>query len=162
MEGDTSVASVLEANKIAHIVADVIRTCHALGVHFVIEQPSTTLLFEYEPIALALSEVRARSVFVELGRAGSMTVKPSRLMGTAPFLPRLAGIVRRRAMVTPARALTRREGGWVNGEHRALQLSSSYPRTFCCIVARLHADLVGIAIPNHDEAAPVIIEVESD
>ena len=160
--GDTSVAAVMEANEIAHIVADVIRTCHTLGLYYVLEQPASSLLFNYEPISAVLADTRAQSVSVELGRAGAMTPKPLRLMGTAPYLIRLAGIVRRRSMVTRARALTRREGGWVNGERGALRLSSSYPRTFCCIVARLHADLAGVDIPEPEEPTLVPIEVESD
>ena len=162
VQGDATVASVAEANKLAHVVADVIRTCHALGVYFVVEQPNTSLLFDYEPMALALSETRARRAFVELGRAGARTAKPLCLVGTAPYLARLAAIAKRRPMVTPGRALTTRKGGWVNGEREALQQSSSYPRTFCCLVARQHADLIGHVIPDHGEREPVLVEVDSD
>ncbi len=162
VEGDTTVASVAEANDMARLLADVCRSCHALRVHYVIEQPQTSLLFIHPALATALQETRAERVAVNLGQCGASSQKPLALWGTAPWLQRLAGVVRRRSMVSHPRRLTERRGAHVNGKKSDLGASAAYPRVFCCIVARLHASSIGFPLEEEDHDAAVVAQVDSD
>ena len=162
VEGDTTVPSVAEANAIANIVADIMRVCHALGVFYVVEQPRTSLLFDYSPMRSALDETTALHVALNLGQAGATSQKPLTLWGTAPWLRSLAGTIRRRPMLSTTRPLTDRRGGTVNGRKAALSASASYPRTFCCIVARLHAASIGHVVVEDVSPASVVVEIDSD
>eukprot|EP00969_Alexandrium_andersonii_P231588 10227154-Alexandrium_andersonii.AAC.1 len=44
-----------EHNSIGHITAHVVRTAHALGLVYTIEQPVSSLLFSFDPVLKALA-----------------------------------------------------------------------------------------------------------
>ena len=131
---------VHDANAISDFVATVMSVCHALRVWYVVEQPATSMLWQYAPIAQALQHTGARRVYLELGRAGGQSAKGVVLWGTAPWLEAVARKVQRQPMVAEPEPLATRQGCWVNGNHNALQGSAQYPPPFCNTVAGAHAD----------------------
>ena len=162
IEGDTTNESVAQANSIARLLAEVCQTCYALGVPYIIEQPRTSLLFTYPPMEAMLRSTRARRVAVDLGKAGATSQKPLALWGTAPWLERLAGIVRRRPALSQPRRLTEKKGRFVNGKKIALGRSAAYPRVFGTIVARLHAESIGHQVEGDMEETQVVVHIDSD
>jgi len=161
-DGDTSVTSVAEANAVARLLADVCRTCYALGVQYVIENPRSSVLFTYPPIEAMLRATDARSVAVDLGRAGATSPKPLVLWGTACWLDRLAGTIRRRPALSQPRRLTEATGRFVNGKKTDLEHSAAYPRVFGTIVARAHAHSINHTLKDEREEEAVVVQIDSD
>lgn len=130
-------------NKIADFVAQTIKTCHERGVFYVIEQPQSSLLFDYRPVAEALAATGGRSVSVRLGDFGSASAKPLRLMGTAPWMDGLADVgkvLRGKMGMQPKTTLATRHEHSVTGRRGIMEESSAYPDAFAHHVARLHTE----------------------
>ena len=62
------------------------------GVHYVIEQPRSSLMFEHPRLARVLAKHKAERVNCDLGCFGAETLKPVMFVGTAPYLAKL-GVV---------------------------------------------------------------------
>ena len=77
-------------NRIAQFVSDAIRLCTSRGAYFVLEQPSGSLLFDFQPIHETLIACRARQLSVQLYNFGHDSEKPLTLWGNAPWLEDLA------------------------------------------------------------------------
>jgi hypothetical protein len=133
-------------NRIANFVAFAIRAGARLGIYYVLEQPLSSIMFKYLPVATALADTGAARVHLNLGDFGAETAKPLCLMGAAPWLPDLRAEGRRRsATVLPMLQGTlavRSHEGQVTGRTAALTESAAYPEPFCEEVARLHRQLV--------------------
>jgi hypothetical protein len=65
------------------------RLCIARGVYYIIEQPRSSIMFQYAPFASFLQKHPALSICTEMGAFGMMAEKDMMLMGTAPYLPNL-------------------------------------------------------------------------
>ena len=137
--GDETRADVRVANRIAEVVAKITQVCDACGVYWVIEQPSTSLLWQYAPIHNILQKSTVRRVSVELGRVGAQSLKPLVLYGTAPWLVEFARDVRARPRPLALARLCRRRGRWVAGITGSLRRSAHYPPMFCSMVASRQA-----------------------
>ena len=150
-------------NVLAQFVADVIWTCAALGVHFVLEQPLGSRLPDYGQVREALVATQATRISIPLWKFGASSEKPLQLWGTAPWLRQLADVASRIsaaslsgsqpaacpssaqpaaspvAVPAPTTTLcTLGEAGQVTGRKEAMTASSSYPACFCDVVAFLH------------------------
>ena len=74
--GDSSVRSVKKANQIARRVAYMLRYNWAKGVHYVLENPMSSILWRYKAIRRCLRKHRAIRVVTFLGCFGATTLKP--------------------------------------------------------------------------------------
>ena len=126
-----------EYNDMAEFIAYAICACTALGLLFVVENPLSSWLFEYRALATAFRELVAKPCFVALGKAGHETLKPLRLMGTAPWLANLEAAVSTGASGAGKTLSTRVHNGWT-GKAAAMDESREYPHEFCMFVAKLH------------------------
>lgn len=130
-------------NKIGKFVGNAIALICSLGCFFVVEQPSSSLLFEFAPVAAALSATSAQRYAVCLGSFGGETWKPLALVGTVPWLPLLVAhqqfLRARNIFPAPRESLAHHENGRVTGRGRELQLSQVYPPEFCRACAYLLA-----------------------
>jgi hypothetical protein len=118
----------------------------ALGLVFVFEQPLTSLLWLYDPIAEMLFRHGARQAMVALKAFGAQSLKPLHLKGTAPWLEELAADAKWRlpyAAPSSSSLYTQTFDAdgrrlWVSGNSRELANSGKYPGDFCMLVARKH------------------------
>jgi hypothetical protein len=91
LDGDTSRTDVRQQNRLAEHIAQLLVLCVALGVHVMIEQPSSSLMFMNAHVSAAITLVQARSQFyrrisVQLRSWGAPSQKPIVLQGCAPYL----------------------------------------------------------------------------
>ena len=78
-----------------------------LGLHVVIEQPLTSCLFNYPPMAKIVSKIALRRISVYLDGFGADSSKPLQLYGTVPWLPKLEHISKwRHQFAQPTKKLT--------------------------------------------------------
>jgi hypothetical protein len=136
-----------------------IMTCIALGVHFVLEQPLTSVLPDFEAVRTALTEAQAKSIVIPLWKFGASSHKPLILWGTAPWLTQLSNVAEKISATqasssqlandqsrpgqihVPGPTCTLAivgENGQVTGIRADMAASSSYPACFCDVVAFLH------------------------
>lgn len=50
---------------------------HKRGVHWVIEQPKSSLMFNFSPVAKLIKKHNATFVYTEMGCFGAKSVKPT-------------------------------------------------------------------------------------
>lgn len=144
-EGNIEDKWVQQHNCIAEFVAKVIVTCHQRGIYWVIEQPLSSVLFRFGPIAEAIASTGGRSVSVRLGDFGAETTKPLRLVGTAPWLDGLPAVgekLRSTRGGLPMQTLAVRQNHAVTGKRGILTESSAYPTCFAVQIARLHREFL--------------------
>ena len=111
----------------------------ALGIPFVIENPVSSIIWEYTALKNALAKTRTVRVVCQLGRFGAQTLKPVVHRGSWDVWPDL----RRRNITIPIqrahlRTCTRKEGRWVQQIGDALHASQEYPERFCETVAEFY------------------------
>jgi hypothetical protein len=156
--GDTGHPMVVWHNTIAEFVADVIRTCDALGVHYVMEQPLTSVLPEFPPVEKALMATKAACIKFPLCKFGASSQKPMQFWGTAPWLQQLRAIAERIYVcpsgskpedfpagpnivfaAAPTQTLSfRGPEGQVTGQKQVMTRSAAYPPCFCDTIAFIH------------------------
>ena len=174
-QGNTQHPTVAFHNSLAEFVANAIRTCAALGVFFVLEQPLSSVMPHFAAVRAALAEVGAKRVSIPLWKFGAQSEKFLQLWGTAPWLQQLTEIARRIGETAhcgaqpggahystqpgmvhvpkPPETLVRRGGeGQVTGRPEVLSRSASYPACFCDVVAFLHKSYL------HRQAAMVVAQ----
>lgn len=74
--GDSNVSSVRVANKIARRVALLLEFHFNKNVHWVLEQPLSSILFRFKAIRRCLRKHQAKRVVTFLGAFGASTLKP--------------------------------------------------------------------------------------
>ena len=148
--GDITKKKVQDANTCGQLVAQIVMLCRALHIHFVMEQPSTSVLKHYSPVKASLDAATAGEVSVQLGRVGAASVKPLALCGTPPWLPGLAAQIKNRPLTASSQPLAARKGPWVSGKQDLLAESASYPETLCTMVARMHLAYMGVFDADRD------------
>ena len=145
-------------NKIAENSARLAAVAAALGLYFVVEQPSSSLLWLYWPMVKVLYLNEAYRASITLGRFGASTLKPIRLYGTAPWLHALS-----EKNVALAKASKTREGSNkprkgtlvkvtvsqfgrknVSGNVKALKASGAYPEALCSEIAKLQLEVTPV------------------
>lgn len=50
--------------------------CYRKGIYYVVEQPISSLLFQYRPVRRLLKRHKARRIHTSLGAYGAPTLKP--------------------------------------------------------------------------------------
>ena len=91
--GNTSSPYVLAQNALVCRLLVALRFCVARGVYFIVEQPHSTVMFEYPPFKQWLASDAAgcvQRIQMQMGAYGLRAVKDTVLLGTAPYLGKLA------------------------------------------------------------------------
>ncbi len=87
--GDSTHRGVRMSNLLVSNLVVLLRHAHARGVHWVVEQPMTSRMWSFSPMATLISTCRAARVSTYMGAFNHRQCKPSVLMGTLPTLESL-------------------------------------------------------------------------
>lgn len=91
VEGDVTLASIVAQNAIAERVALILAVLTGRGVYWIVEQPASSVLWDYPAMRRCLTEHGLKHPTVmDMGAFGGSSVKPTHLWGTAPYLGELA------------------------------------------------------------------------
>ena len=120
-------------NELAHRSALFIITANLLKIFIAIEQPTSSLLFEYAPMKNALRCAMAQPIAMMMQWFDGATPKPLRIFSNAPCIDGLKKKIAARRMkaskCTSRLANTDCKGGFT-GKARELKESSGYTRSF--------------------------------
>ena len=86
-----------EHNCIADVCALIIRTVTALGIDFIVEQPMSSLLFNYPAIRNALKDCGGIGISFMMAAYCGESPKPLLLKGSAKFLHTFAAVANNEA-----------------------------------------------------------------
>ena len=146
--GDTTRPYTKAHNMLADITVDLAWLAFCLGLLVVIEQPLTSCLFDYPPMAKVVAKMALERISVHLDGFGSTSMKPLQLYGTVPWLSKLQHFSKwRHQFAQPTRTLTTQKtnalgGTCVTGKSKALKESSAYPEQFGRLIGELHGELL--------------------
>ena len=140
--GDGDAHFVSEGNKIADVLAIALRFLTRRSVFWLVEQPQSSLLFDYAPIKEALAEQTVFSIAIKQGLFGSSSAKPTRLVGTVPWLLELKATERVQPKPTTWVSLAKRQGKRVTGRKALLEKSSAYPYKLTHLMISLHDQML--------------------
>ena len=135
-------------NKLADITVDLAWLAFCLGLHVVIEQPMSSCLFGYLPMAKLVAKMGLERTSVHLDGFGSTSMKPLQLYGTVPWLSKLQHFSKwRHQFARPTQTLATQKkdalgGTSVTGKSKALKESSAYPEPFGRLIGELHGELL--------------------
>ena len=153
--GDTSVASVREANQTAIQVAVIIRLLKLRGVYVSIEQPKSSKLFQFPDIQEAIRapsmlgpDVTMRPLDIYMGAFGHVMEKLCVFMTDLPMV--FDGLQTTKPEGCSAVG-TKKSGKWVSGTEK-LKESQCYPKAF----AEHFADLFMNCVWKSKPMGPVI------
>ena len=127
-----------EHNRLGELSAYLIKTARALGHSFTLEQPNSSLLFDFTPMSLALDS--APIIAFSMGEFGGSSPKPLRLCGTVPWLRQLRALylARKAKVAAPAHRLAKHSATGFTGNTQDLEESSGYTEAFGIAVAMSH------------------------
>lgn len=146
VEGCSYNAETLKHNAIAHITAYLYKTAIQLGCRAVIENPLTSIVWRFRPIAEALNRtVHYRCQLCMSSFLNQSSSKPVVFIGTPPWLPRLEQISKaRRKFAKPkmpqhGKCQIKYSGDrkHVKGRARDLEASEVYTLQLGCVMAML-------------------------
>ena len=150
---------VIDHNTIADIASYIILTAEVLNLHWVIEQPQSSLLFAYDSMKDAIAKTSAQRVAFFMVAFGGESKKPLQLRGTGPWMGTFAKAAQGLMKTAPKRdailtdvtidATGRRR---FQGRPTELQRSSAYTREMG----------KAIAMAMKGETAETIIRVIQD
>ncbi len=137
VEGHFTQPKVLHMNALLERVVLLLEVVTARGGFWLVEQPSSSVMWHYPAMQGCLQRHGCTPQVLEMGAYGGTSVKPTTLMGTAPYLRLLGG-----RCTPPLRARLELEGvhttrRWIDAEgHRRVQGTSelrgtqAYPEGF--------------------------------
>ena len=129
--------TVTAQNALVERLVLALEICASRGVAWIIEQPSSSLMWEYPAMRACLQRHAAAEVRLDMGAYGADSPKPTTLMGTAPYLR-----VLHRRCSGPERIQLNHEGvetatSWTDAQGnkrcqgtKALKLTQQYPEGF--------------------------------
>ncbi len=86
-EGDVTLQSIVVQNALVERACLILEVLHSRGCFYIVEQPASSVLWDYAPMAAALRRHGAARCALDVGSfAGGASVKPTVLWGTAPYL----------------------------------------------------------------------------
>ncbi len=89
--GDYALPAVLQHNALVERVALLVELVHRRGAHWIIEQPASSILWDYPAIQAVLRRHGLKGPCVlDMGAYGGSSPKATHLYGTAPYLHTLA------------------------------------------------------------------------
>ena len=111
---------------------------HLRGCQFIVEQPGSSVLFDYRPWRMLFERLRPWIITTHLGAFGAPTPKLTKLAGTAPWLPELKRSLqpadKARMCADPVSTVVKSRDGRVSGS-KALKGTQSYPLEFGAAIA---------------------------
>jgi hypothetical protein len=131
---------VREATAIAVILSAFVMLAAVRNVFFVIEQPASSVLFNYLPLRLALQRVTAGSISTHLKSFAHHfpICKPLRLASTCPWVPHLARRKPPGISEVDQEIYTRSALGQAITGGPLLSSTAAYPPEFARVVPHLH------------------------
>ena len=91
VQGDVTLANTVVQNAMAERVSFLLYVLHLRGVHWIVEQPASSILWDYPAMRQVLRMCGlTHPAVLDMGAFGGSSVKPTHLYGTAPYLPGLA------------------------------------------------------------------------
>ncbi len=88
--GDVTSPPVVRSNALTERLALLLEILHLKNCRYIIEQPCSSCLWDYPALRDVLRRHRSGRCFLHMGAYGGTSLKPTTLMGTAPFLTQLA------------------------------------------------------------------------
>ena len=157
-QGDETREYTRAHNNLANISIDLAWLAFCLGLHVVIEQPLSSILFNYAPMQALIGNANLQRATVQLGGFGAASQKPLQLWGTVPWLLQLAQDSKQRQKSTKvggtpmcqrgAKLVSAKINSFgrkiVHGNRSALKESSAYPPEFGRVVGELHRKIIPI------------------
>ena len=142
-------------NRLADLTSFLIRMAIALGHRYTVEQPVSSLLFSYSPIACVAHN--ADSVSFCMGYFAGNTLKPLRIVGTASWLHVFRDVYlrRKKTCAKPTEKLARTDKSGFTGIKRKLDESSAYTAVFGRCVALCHQGL--FVMKKDRQVTPMVI-----
>ena len=139
-EGNTEDPRNVYHNGCMGLLAEILLMLHAIGVLFAMEQPCTTVLFEFGPMKNAMHITQAIKISFSMGRWGAPTLKPTWVMGTWPGLQALHVLGGQRPLPRIENKTYKYEGKWVTKNGTAMKDSQEYPSEFCKAIAQIYEE----------------------
>ena len=90
VEGDITLETVVRNNALAERVALLLEVVSLQGGYWLLEQPRSSMLWDYPAMKAVLERHGCTPAYLHMGAYGGRTLKPTTLMGTAPFAHELA------------------------------------------------------------------------
>lgn len=144
--GDNGRAYTQQHNHIAFVAANLALLAFHLGLLYVIEQPGTSVLFDWLPLLRILARTKARRGVGHMIGFGGTSMKTLRFRGTVPWLESLECLSKsmRRHAAPASTALvevrTLQSGrASITGKRKELKDSGAYTRAFAEAVATRQA-----------------------
>ena len=88
-EGNWRNPYILAQDALVDRLALALHVAHAVGAYWVVEQPMSSLMWEYPSMRAALDQCGAVRVQLDMGAYGAPSRKPTTLWGTGPYLAQL-------------------------------------------------------------------------
>ena len=128
-----------EHNTLADRTALLAQLAYALHIYYVVEQPQSSILFRYQPIAKVLKETSASTVAFRMANFQGDSPKPLRLQGTGAWMQTFAEVNKYRQSLMLAipskRLVVSSSSGQFTGISKELQASSGYTRSMGTAIA---------------------------
>lgn len=164
-QGQSHLKCTREGNALARRLCYLLELASRKKCFWVVEQPTSSLLFRYRPMRALLRRHKAIQVRTSLGAFGASTVKPVVLVGTAPWLSKLerkTTPVRRRQLkrikeflkIETVRVYIDHKGKKRCAGGKDLRSTQSYPGGLGLEVGRLIADHMGHIPARESEVVP--------
>ena len=91
VHGNFTLPLVLRQNALVERVVLLLEVVTAQGGHWIVEQPTSSILWHYPAMQACLARHGCTPQLLDMGAYGGSSVKPTTLMGTAPYLQLLSG-----------------------------------------------------------------------
>ena len=134
--GDTSRAFVVEGNRQMVVLSIIAFVALLVGVDFILEQPTQSLLPCMEPLKSTLAFIGATRTVTWLGEFGAESPKPLQLLHSSSKYAALAR-TRPRPSEEKISLVEKLPGGKFRGKPDALKKSQVYPERFAAAVVRI-------------------------
>ena len=85
-EGDVANDYILAQDALVERLVLVLEVAMAVGAWWIVEQPANTLMWHYPAFQELLQRVSTEPIRFDMGTYGGSSVKPTHLVGTAPYL----------------------------------------------------------------------------
>ncbi len=149
--GNTANQKVRMSNLLVSNLAVVLQWAHDRGAHWVVEQPATSLMWSYPPMAALLTACRAVRVHTYMGAFQHRQCKPTVLVGTLPTLAMLGrklhqvpALVRAASSQPKQAGYKRDHSGRVSG-NKFLHQSAAYTEAFAVALLEAWREAPGAA-----------------
>ena len=141
-----------EHNLLADRSALLAKLAYVLNIYYVIEQPQSSILFRYPPLAKVLDETSATAIAFRMGDFGGDSPKPLRLLGTAGvWIQTFSKVSKYRQSLhlkSPSKRLTVCKDGQFTGISSEMRASSGYTPSMGTALAFSYLGMDSAAVRN--------------